>query len=94
MPRIDAIIIGSRRVPIRYRDEMAEYGLFSESPLEMHIRSAEPGWKTASTILHESIHAIDAIYNLRLEEEQVAGLEVALVDLIRSNPQLIAKICK
>ena len=45
----------------------------------------KPGFQT--TVLHELIHAIDDIYNIRLSEQSVRCLEQALALFVRDNPE-------
>ena len=87
---ITELLIGSDRVPVQYLALDGDAGRCDDAPrLTISIRESDPDWQKASTILHEAIHAIDFRCNLKLTEEQVQGLEPALRDLIRQNPQLI-----
>ena len=41
---------------------------------------------TQETLMHECVHAIDALYKLDLSEAQVRYLSMGINNLIRSNP--------
>lgn len=43
------------------------------------------------TLIHESIHAIDDIWELGLSEEQVRKLGKGIFQLLEENPQLFSK---
>jgi hypothetical protein len=47
-----------------------------------------------SAILHETIHAIDFLLNLKLTEEQVLGLEAGLYQVNTDNPRFFTNIRK
>jgi hypothetical protein len=88
--RINEILIGSDRVSVTYKEIEGSHGTYDYVPRPTIVINSEgPAWLQASTLLHESIHAIDRKYNTLLEEHQVQALEIGLRDLIRQNPKLI-----
>lgn len=55
----------------------------------------QPPDEMASTVLHEALHAIAAVYRLPeafTEESMCRSLEGPLLSLIRDNPQLITAL--
>ena len=73
----------------------SEYGSFDASPNsgpEITVSDRISGRILGATVLHESIHAIDDMFQLDLSEQQVRALEVALCSLIRNNPVLIRAV--
>lgn len=88
--RINQIVIGSDTIAVTYKEVEGMHGSYDYVPRPTIVINSEgPAWLQASTLLHESIHAIDRKYNTLLEEHQVQALEIGLRDLIRQNPKLI-----
>ena len=59
------------------------------------VDPTQPPAEMASTVLHEALHAIAAVYRLPdafTEESMCLSLEGPLLSLIRDNPHLIAAL--
>ena len=89
--------IGPCVVPVIYKDlstntdiVFGDYKRFPTPVIQINP-NLEPAEK-ASTKLHEALHAISGFYGLRLNEQAVRTLEMALVGLLRENPRFTAEL--
>lgn len=94
MKPIKSVVIGSDVIRVETVPRFKHLGQWDQSAKVITIRARMARWNRNSTILHESLHAISDFHNLCLTEEQVAGLEPALRNLIRNNPQLVKALCE
>lgn len=81
--------ITSYEVPVVVQRKMRDHGVCYARHHAIAINGEDPKWMQAQTLLHESLHLVDAIYNLNLTEGDVGKLEVAITALIRDNPMLV-----
>lgn len=87
------ITIGSYSIPVNKSEGLVDtLGEYHSDPPLILIDPYQPKHLATATVLHEALHAISDKSNLHLEEEQVQGLEVALVDFIRQNRPLVRAI--
>ena len=79
------------KIPVVVGDcpEEGAMGMFlnSPSPTIFISKDIAPS-EQRSTLFHEALEAISAIYNLELTENAICTLEVALQALMRDNPKL------
>lgn len=74
--------------------ENQNYGqIFNIHELRIEIDSATDPQRQRMALLHETIHAADAIYPMRLTEEQVTLLSSVMTQVLRENPALVKEIC-
>lgn len=87
---IPSIKVGPLKIPVMVNPNLEDdHGRYLEDP-ETRIEISSSSRDTAAlTILHESLHAIDAMYALHLGERRVRVLENVLAALIADNPKLI-----
>lgn len=67
-------------------DDLGECAVDS---LSIAVRDKLNPEKERLVLLHEVIHAIEDVLNLKLSEKQVEGLETGVYALIRDNPAFI-----
>lgn len=94
MKPIKSIRVGSDTIPVQRVAGFKHFGQWDATTKVITVRARIPAWNRSSTILHEALHAISDFHNLQLTEEQVSGLEPALRNLIRNNPQLVRALCE
>ena len=85
------ITILSHEYEIRLEDPAAwsdKYGHMVEGDQVIHINETAHPQQTVNTLMHEIIHAIDAMTTQSLEEKQVNTLATGLVAVFRDNPGL------
>lgn len=51
----------------------------------LYMKDGEPIEETFKTLIHEQVHAMDHVYNIKLSHTQVRKLELALSDFLRQN---------
>jgi hypothetical protein len=73
------------------KDEMGQCDLEAQA---LHVKDGLKAEQEASTLLHETIHAISDSLGLNLSEKQVQGLETGLFDLNSSNPRFFPYLRK
>lgn len=87
-----------RTLSIKYVDglplEGDEQGECDIDKSAIYIKDGLETQQERSAILHETIHAIDFLLNLKLTEEQVLGLEAGLYQVNSDNPRFFATIRK
>lgn len=66
----------------------ALYGFCCPETNEIHVNSTKDGAGYPDTLLHEVIHAIDAVADLGLTEAQVRATATSLRGFFRANPKL------
>lgn len=90
---LPSIKVGPVTIPVVVNASLEDtHGRYLETP-ETRIEISGTAHDTAAlTILHESLHAIDAMYALHLGERRVRVLENVLAALIADNPKLIAAL--
>jgi hypothetical protein len=81
--------IGPHVVTIAERPLENEYGLFEERPYRVSVTPGLVPMERASTVIHELIHACEAVYGITLGESKVRALESAIVLAVTQNPDLI-----
>jgi hypothetical protein len=86
--------------PVEYQIKFDDYTTFSSKHVmasvgnvarhKIRINKDHPDFEVelVDSILHETIHAMDAIYKIGLKEDQVVSLAEALTHLIEYNPHI------
>lgn len=67
------------------------YGQIHYLPEKILLNADAKEEQKKSTLLHELVHAMDEIYNIELNENQVDKLGNALYMLQKDNPELFEK---
>lgn len=67
------------------------YGQIHYLPEKILLNADAKEEQKKSTLLHELVHAMDEIYNIELNENQVDKLGNALYMLQKDNPKLFEK---
>ena len=55
------------------------------------LNSGASGEAKKAALMHETIHAIDEMFQIGLEEKQVEQLGVGIYNLIRDNPEVFTE---
>ena len=63
-------------LPVRYLEE------------RILLNSGASGEAKKAALMHETIHVIDEMFQIGLEEKQVEQLGVGIYNLIRDNPEM------
>lgn len=61
------------------------WGICDAEKHTIYLRYGMESTRKMEILLHECIHAIESIHNIRISEQGVKNLGVALVGLIRNN---------
>ena len=98
MPRPKRISILGRNFKVTYvikggleDDELGEVDLNKQRIAILEGLAAD---KERAVVLHEIVHGIDDILDLKLTERQVEGLENGLFAVIKDNPRVIGYLRK
>lgn len=81
--------LGPHVIPIIEKQLDDDYGKFDERPYRVTIAASLTGRERACTVIHELLHAVEAIRGVALGENKVRALEVAIVEAILDNPDLV-----
>ena len=81
--------IGPHVVTISEKPLENDYGLFEERPYRVSVAPGLQPIERASTVVHELLHAVEAIYGVVLGESKVRALETAIVTAVLQNPDLL-----
>lgn len=73
---------------------MEDLGQCQALEQQILLRSGIKGQMAADTLLHEVIHAIEAIYALDLKEEQVRLVATGLTQVFQDNPEFYGWIAE
>lgn len=65
------------------------YGAVDYNNQVISISTIYPLDRQKAALLHEAIHALDHIFNIGLEEEEVELLGTALAGLFKDNPNFV-----
>lgn len=86
---MNQITILSIPYKIEWHSNLSCFGEVNHKSQTIRIDSLIPPHQQLSTLLHESIHAMDWRLKTNLSEEQVYALEAGLFDMLVRNPKLI-----
>ena len=90
----------SEKVKILYKEYAVEqkqnlhegaaelYGQIDYLAEKIYLNPASSKEQQKATLLHELIHGLDEVYDIRLKEGQVEKLGNALYMMIRDNPEM------
>jgi hypothetical protein len=70
-------------------DSPDKLGTFKIDQMRIELAERQGRESMADTLLHELVHAGGDMLGLGLREQQVRGLTVALLALLRDNPELV-----
>lgn len=91
---LDHLRIGPFTVSVQVANLPDDHGRWDGSSHAITISDKAEGLNAWATLLHEALHAISDFYGMDLEEPKVRTLEVALVQLLRDNPELTKHIAR
>lgn len=81
--------IGPHVVTVTEKALEGSYGEFSERPYGLVLAPGLKPVERASTVVHELLHAMEAIYGVTLGESKVRALESAIILAVTQNPRLV-----
>ena len=70
--------------------EEDELGMCDPNEQSIYVRDGQPSEVEGDTILHECLHALESLLELKLRHEDVVRITTGLHALIRDNPGLLA----
>jgi hypothetical protein len=79
--------IGGLDIPIEMDPALDSFGEYDPNTRRIRIAPGMDPAVTASTVLHEVLHAIDDALDLRLGERGVRAIETGLVAAARHDPE-------
>lgn len=83
-----SIRVAGRNITIAYGSEsFKDSGEMCEEQLSITIKAGQLPIEEADTLLHEAIHGLDYLYNLKLTEHQVRVLATSLLGVFQDNPE-------
>ncbi|GAB1444159.1 hypothetical protein MASR2M39_30050 [Ignavibacteriales bacterium] len=85
MFKTNLIKIGGHHFTVDYVDGLADSGSTDTSLNKILINKNLAKSNQESTILHEIIEAINAIYDLKLEHQTIQTIEAALYQIYKDN---------
>lgn len=87
--------IGDRDYRIKFvkliRKDKTTLGLFDPNRIEILIKRGQSHDETLRTMLHETIHAMEYEYNIKISHSGVYKFEDALFDFICANSEALNK---
>lgn len=69
-------------------------GVTSFSSQDIEVLAGQAPQCERDTVLHEITHVIDLSLALGMKERQVHAVACAMLDVLRSNPQLVRYLCQ
>ena len=94
MDKGQTILVGAQRYAISYSTSIEDFGYFDMDAAEIVIRAGQSRVSTATTLLHEIVHAISDTLGGGLTEEQVRCVEQGLAMIIQNNPTVFEEISR
>lgn len=92
----EKIKVGGYEYPVRFIKNMGvdrgEYGSINHSVGFIEIDDSITGQTKESTFIHEALHALDNVYDIGLNEHQVAQMEAAIYAFLKDNPIILGGI--
>lgn len=67
-----------------------ELGMCDPNVQAIYVRDGQPSEVEGDTILHECLHALESLLELKLRHEDVVRITTGIHALIRDNPGLLA----
>lgn len=80
--------------PHIYDDAGEQSGTSSARHQVIKVATSHHPEQQQDTLLHEIVHAVDEEMGTKLEEEQVARLSTGLLQIMKSNPDVVAFILR
>lgn len=78
--------IGALDVPVEVDEELDDFGQFQSTGPKIVLGPDQSPLVRATTLFHETLHAISEFYGLNLSEAKVRVLEHAITSMFRDNP--------
>jgi hypothetical protein len=91
---LDHTVQVTREFQERWGDPYGKYGACEMETQTIYVDPDIPRDFAAQVILHESIHAIEGILRLPLDDDTVDNLALGILSLIRNNPELMRELRK